>query len=218
MANYIDYLSDVQQHLHKCPDPTAIKAYNSAVIDICKETRLWKEVLPEIDLFEGVNQYFLSLSRNRLGVKIRGVTSVLHRGDDIHPTENETVLRRIGGDFGYSRPTHFAQLKATELFLTPTPDSTSAEDGLVVTVYLAPSIGAQSVDDDIFEKVHDTAIHGSLQRLLTMPRMPWTNRSASEFHSDQYRWKKAALRVESELTEATVDLVADVSAGADLWA
>ena len=122
------------------------------------------------------------------------------------------------GGFVNSRPTHFAQLKADEIFLTPTPDSTSAEEGVVVFVYLVPVIGAKAVDDRIFDKVREASIHGALQRLLTMPKMPWTNRSAADYQADQYRFKKADLRVESELTEATIDLAADVSAGAALWA
>ena len=218
MVNYVDHLSDVQQHLHQCPDPTAIKAWNDAIIDICKTTRLWKEVLSEVPLSEGLNQYDLQLSRNRSGVKIGGVTNVLHGEKDLIATKYEAVLRRIGGDFGNSRPTHFAQLTANELFLTPTPDETSTDKGIVVSVYLVPTIGAKALDDNIFEKVREASIHGALQRLLTMPRMRWTNRSAADYHADQYRFKKATLRVESELTEATVDLAADVSAGVALWA
>ena len=218
MVNYVDHISDVQQHLHKCPDPVAIKALNDTIIDIRKETRLWKEVLPEISLSEGVNQYLIRLDVDRPSVRIRGVTGVLHGGDDLIATKYRTVRRRVGGDYGNSRPTHFAQLKADEIFITPTPDETSADDGIEVFVYLLPTVGAHSVDDDIFFKVRDAAIHGSLQRLLTMPRMHWTNRTASEYYADQYRFKKATLRVESELTEATIDLVADVSVGAALWA
>ena len=94
MVNYVDHISDVQQHLHQCPDPTAIKAFNDVVINICKETRLWKEPLPEISLSEGVNQYLLRLDVDRSSVKIAGVNSVLHGEKDIFATKYEAVQRR----------------------------------------------------------------------------------------------------------------------------
>ena len=80
---------------------------------------------------------------------------------------------------------------------------------MLVTVSLEPKSNARGMDsDEMFDRLFDAITHGALQRLLSMPRMPWTNRSAAEYYAEQYRFKKSKVRIDSEAGPGPVSVQA----------
>ena len=89
--------------------------------------------------------------------------------------------------------TYYVLESNNTLRLVYTPD-TSTADKYYARVAIKPTKAATVLDDLMANKYDEVLVHGTLSRLLTLPRKPWTDASLGEYHRGLFEREFAAAR------------------------
>lgn len=178
-TNLTSILPYVLPHVAACPQPLALQAVNSALIEFCNETMMYQSLETQ-DVTAGVQEYSLSLPVNTRIVKVLGVW---HLDNWLEPVSVESVRSGLvlRGAVGTATPTsntptsYFMKSPTDTAFqLFPIPAETVTL-GLLVRAAYRPSRTGSVVEDEIFHNWVEVLAAGALYRLLSMPSQPFYN-------------------------------------------
>lgn len=97
-----------------------------------------------------------------------------------------------------SEPRSITQLTPEQFVLLPAPDD-SREYMLRLIYALKPARNATGIPSVIFEELEDAIVHGTLQELLVIPNMAWSDRELASYHARQYTYQTSERRARANL-------------------
>jgi hypothetical protein len=145
-------------------EPAALSALRQAASDFCERSGYWVEELDRLSALAGVAEYDLDPPPQ---ASLLQVMSVSLDGARLHPRSLDELDKIYVGDWMDLRggPMFYTQFTERVLRLVPTPDKT-VRNGLRVVAALAPSIDADSVPEDLYERFAQDIAYGAAARLL----------------------------------------------------
>lgn len=100
-----------------------------------------------------------------------------------------------------SNPRFITHLGPTKYIVLPLPDD-EREYKVRMFVALKPKRSATGMDEDIFNELEDSIMHGALQHLLVLPNFSWSDRELASYHAKQYVFTTSERRARANLTNA----------------
>lgn len=174
------FLPEVLISATGCANVVAENFIRNAAIDFCNLTNCVEVVLDPITVKAGELDTELTVGSATELVKI---ISVYADGKPIDPI-NELTLRSIDRSWkaATGTPSRFIDSESG-LRLFPTPVNDVLIDCCVST---RPKSGASSIDDRLFTRWKSAIVHGALNKLLAIPKQPFTDIALAEFHGREY--------------------------------
>lgn len=164
------FLPYVLPHVAGCPDVAARAEILRTMIRFCEETRVWKAIMPGMDVEAGVAEYAVPCPTD---AALALVEQVWVDGVEIPPATVDAVAA------GYENwiteegtPLCYVQLAPDVLTLVPKP-TVDAVESLVIRGCFKPSRSAATVPDFLFERYAETIGFGAAANLLNTPGRPW---------------------------------------------
>lgn len=225
MVEYATLAPDILSVADMVPEPQIVTELRTVAAEVCRDTEVWKDTA-EVTSVEGQLDYALPKvgPRNERGVLIDPMTAgVPHRLQQA--SFDQAALRlatqlqiarwkpdwRNTGEQFRGTPLYAIQgITAQTVSLYYTPDAAAANKTARFTVTLVPLTGSVGLPEDVMGEVRDVLVLGCLQRLMAMPRRPWSNRASSEYYARQYRFKRNAVRVRASHDFTHGPLVAEL--------
>jgi len=169
--------------------PLLLDVLRDLIIEYCEETQCWTCTMDAIKVRAGVAAYDLEKPSY---AKIFMIKSVLL---DDQPLEPGT---------GYTMPSHCV----IELVNTPSVDTASDQDGLVVEVVLEPQSDATIISTDLFRYHSRQWAWGAIARMMEIPKKAWTNPQMAAYFNDRYWQKVSDAKIEQSRSNMNMNLQA----------
>lgn len=208
IRDFISMVPRIQPSAPGCPQPTIIQHIREAAIRACERTLAWRYMVPLFDLTPGEYEYTFNVPS---GTKVHAVFEAIVNGNPLHRLTLEQALVRypewadlydedpfdpVAAKAG--QPRVITQINPSQFMVLPLPD---AEDTYKVRMFTAlkPTRDATGIDEVIFDELEDVIMHGTLQHLLLMPQVNWSDLSLASYHSKQFVYHLANARARANL-------------------
>ena len=100
-----------------------------------------------------------------------------------------------------SDPRAITQITPNEFIVLPPPND--EKPYVLRLIYaLKPSRAAAAMPQHIFDELEDAIVHGTLQELLILPDVSWSDRELASYHARQYRFNTSERRARANLGNA----------------
>lgn len=173
-AAWSSWLPDLLPSVPGCPVLMAEHELRRSAQALCERARLWQEDLGPFAVAPAQATVEILPPAE---AKVHQIMTARYDGIAIQPAPIEGVERDGRQDWRTvtaSRPSHYVQLAAGTLRLTPVPD-VAAATGVTARAALAPSDTATGVPDWLRAQFHDTILVGAKARLWMMLKQPWAD-------------------------------------------
>lgn len=160
-----DLYSYVLPHVPGCPEPMVEDAMRMAAIKFCRDSHLWREQIMDLYLAQGVKRYALDLPEES---EVAALISAWQRKPDSNHCE------AVYPDINVFRMVRFETV--------PDPKKGPIE----LHVVLQPTRDAEGMPDAIGLDYDQALIHGTLERLVTIPGRDWSNPNMTSYHRSKY--------------------------------
>lgn len=181
----VELLADVAQICRKAPSGTMIRAYVRSARDFCRQSRWFRSSLAG-QTEAGTQVYSLGSDPDLEVVGLHACTAAQISGNTKQwPLSvcNDTGQWQPGGN--PSQPRQYAYVPEGQIAFGPTvPDQVY---NVLMTLVLAPKRGAVVVPAEILVKWEYAIQAGTLEYLLALPGMPWTDLAESKRQGLTYR-------------------------------
>lgn len=189
MASYESFLPYVMPHVIGAPEPLALQAIGSSVIELCEKSMILTRDHDPVTVIANVVDYDLEPPTGYLVVKVMKAWLDNIKLDPAAPdfVADAGVYNRLYSSYsaGPSTPRAYVQKDPRSISLWPVADKKYA-NGLTMRVALKPTRAAESVEDEIFEEYVETVAAGAIARLMLMPEKPFTNAQGSVVQRAQF--------------------------------
>jgi hypothetical protein len=170
MATLTDFHPYVLPFAPQVPEVVANVAIRTAIIALARRSRMLTRTF-FIDAQRGVSDYPFDVSVDSYGDKTEmnlvAVTHVCVLGVELRPLADKPCAE-------CRTPPGFVLTGRDLINVYPTPYR-DVEDGVEVTVAVAPSQSACVFPDEVFDEWGQQVGHGALAWLLRMPKQEWSN-------------------------------------------
>jgi hypothetical protein len=180
-----DFLRFVYPLARTVSEPAALNALQQAASDFCERTGYWVEELDVIPVVGGVAEYELELPPQSSLVQI---AAVAFNGAILHPrTMDDLDKMYVGVDWMTARgtPRYYTQFTNELVRLVPVPD-TRMNKALRVRATLAPSIDADEVPTELYERFGQDIAYGAASRLLREGGREYFNPELSVLYEQRF--------------------------------
>jgi hypothetical protein len=106
-----------------------------------------------------------------------------------------------------SQPQSVCQLTPDKYVVLPLPDAERTYR-MRMFVALKPKRTATAMDEVIMDELEDIIVHGTLQQLLVLPQVNWSDRELATYHAKQYTFHLSERRARANLGNARGPMVA----------
>ena len=159
---WYDLVPMVKPHVIGAPEPVIANAIELAAIDFCRRTEALKRFF-HIDMQKNVHDYYLELEDCSTPIRITKVK--LKDWYEFSPQWGGALSR--GGPWsGCYGGYRFASESPTHVHVSQSDKD--QENGLEVTLVIAPKLGGCRMDDFLFDQWAQALIYGALQKLHGM--------------------------------------------------
>lgn len=174
-------LPAISIHAAEVPAAIAEAVLVEAAREFCRQTRAARADHAPITTTPGTRGYTLTAPAN---TELLDVISAKGTGSEPLIKTTPRLLQRddIDWETASGAPTHY-WLEANTLNLWPTPTGAGP---VAARMAVMPALAATVVPDELARHYETALRHGTLARLLGMPRKPWTDRGESKFHEAMF--------------------------------
>lgn len=179
-----DFLPEVLPSVSGCPEQVAKNGVRNAIIELCKRGLIWKYDLDPIPTQAKWPTYELTLPLSSQVIK---PSRVAFEGEPIDPysrarldSEYAGWATRTGNTFGY-----FFNSSYSELTLAEAPGGSNGS-GLEISMYLAPTRDATTVEDFIYDRLLEEVAFGARARLMMMKDSTWYDPKLGDWNRMQF--------------------------------
>lgn len=102
-------------------------------------------------------------------------------------------------------PWGITQINPDKFIVFPIPDDKRPYK-IKMVLALKPTRTALGMDEAAFNELEDAIVHGTLQRLLLLPKQKWEDRELASYHAKQYLARITERRARANLTNARATL------------
>lgn len=170
MISIDEFFPRVLPYVPGCSEPLARQAILDSAIRYCEKTLILRQSLDSFNTIKNLVNYDLESPNNQM--RVARVLSVNIDGKEIKGIFEEDVPL-LSDDEG--KPTGFYTSRVDSDFvlnLYPKPDR---KYKVVVTVALAPTKRATSLEDDLYNVWSDGVIAGAIANIAKVPNMPFSS-------------------------------------------
>lgn len=170
MISIDEFFPRVLPYVPGCSEPLARQAILDSAIRYCEKTLILRQSLDSFNTIKNLVSYDLESPNNQM--RVARVLSVTIDGKEVKGIFEEDVPL-LSDDEG--KPTGFYTTRVDSEFvlnLYPKPDR---KYKVVVTVALAPTKRATSLEDDLYNVWSDGVIAGAIANIAKVPNMPFSS-------------------------------------------
>jgi len=186
-TNLSDFVNGVMQHVSGCPKNLVIEEVRNAAIRLCEDSTIWRDDIPAGDITADVDDYTITPPA---GTRVMTLISLLYDDLTMYP-KTEEELDHLDDGWRTGRPgdpNYFVLLAPDRVKFNRIPEKTIS-NGLVAKVVLKPTNTATTVADILFYDWFEAIKHGALERLLRIPKKPWSDIKLSMFHGKHFNFQ-----------------------------
>lgn len=176
------FLPHILVDVPECPEPVALNAIRSALIELCDTALVWRENLDPLALTPGEAVYDLDTPPQSRVATIIDVTSEQTRR--IMPVDREWLFR--------FDPLWAQRSGRVQWYLQPDPETVQfvrvpdEPQTLFIHCAFAPSRAGTTVPSYLFEQYLETVRYGAWARLMAQPAKPWSNAQLAMVHGRMF--------------------------------
>lgn len=190
-----------------CPYATIVQHIRDVAIDACERTLVWRYQMPVFSLHSGVSEY--SYVKPTIA-EVHALLAALVNDSPLQVLNLEQAVRAypkvFSGDSSESAmPRAITQVSSDKFVVLPVPDSAEPYQ-MEMVLALKPTRTASDMDEAAFNELEDAIVHGTLQRLLALPKQKWEDRELAAYHAKQYLSRITERRARANLTNARATL------------
>jgi hypothetical protein len=196
----IDYIVTlILQEMNGVPDGLARSKLQLVMREFYTRSTGWRETVGPYVVAANIDEFDLNPVDQNSSVQfvhaawLLGITAPGQRAP-------RQVSQRLSQDTQTGTPRVFFTMSPSKLQLAPIPDRTY---GRVFYAYctLIPTAGATVLPDISFTHHLDALMSGTMARLYSMPKKPWSDKELASYHDRKYRqeitiWRDFALRAQ----------------------
>lgn len=198
--NYIDeLLTEALICAPGCPETIVERMLRTACMAFYRETNAWRVTTAPMPVTEGVREVTLDIPPLTIPCRIFWARLA---GKDLRAVSPRFLVERRLKPEGYSfvgTPGVFQ--------LDTLPERSYEEDGLEVSVAVAPTVALDELPDDLLFAHRDGILYAAQARLLAMPNVPWGNLQESMAMASLCELEKTKARREAQSMQAPVTRV-----------
>jgi len=188
-----------------CSNMLAVQNIRRAAIDLCQESRIWRETMHPLPLGNESCEYEFEPPTGAERVRLEWVT---YEGRQLEPT-TEHQLRKCDNAWTIARgqPNNYLEMNTNTFRLWPAPHGWfSAQDSymppineddldvdyqnkpcaVLARISLRPSIDATAMDALVLQDHYSAIVNGALSYLYFTPGHPWTNPELGMKHEQAF--------------------------------
>lgn len=190
-----DLLPGVHEYAFECPDGTAVQAIFAAI----------------------VNGTPLALMNLEQAIAAHPAWADLYSGESVETLWSETPSAALN-EYTYDgevfdgitdfvlpdsviadagTPLTCTQLTPDKYIVLPLPDDTAYEMRMIVA--LKPRRDSASMDEHVMNELEDVILHRTIQNLVLLPNVPWTDKEMAVYHGRQYNFHMNERRARANL-------------------
>lgn len=166
------FFPDFMAELPSCDEVSGERAVRNACIEFCAMSLAVRFEAAQITTTANVAEYPFVPPTD---TQVIQVVQVRWNGYELDPVSVDELDDRYAGDWRTKKersPLGYTQLGRTSLLLVPVPIDTSTLD---MTLAIAPTRAAATVDDVLYNIYADTIAAGAKASLMMRPQTPYTN-------------------------------------------
>lgn len=192
------FLPQILVEVPECPEPVAINAIRSAIIELCDTALVWREDVEPFTLTPGQAVYDIDTPPQ---ARVSTIIDIV--------TDDTRKLMAVDREWLFRFDPLWAQREGSvNWYLQPDPETIQfvrvpyEEETIFMHCAYSPTRAGNSVPGYIFEQYLDAVRYGAWQRLMAQPSKPWTNLKVA---GDYARWFSAAVsKYRIEVTKGRV--------------
>tara|TARA_R110000803_G_scaffold96585_1_gene164729 strand:+ start:2570 stop:3241 length:672 start_codon:yes stop_codon:yes gene_type:complete len=204
--SYTSLAARINPSVPGCSLPMLEQYIRDAAVITCERTLAWRYEQPVFNLTAGVYQYgynkpvdttvqtvmYASLNDAPLpAVTLEEATRRYPNWVRASTTDSDIAL------YG-SQPMIFTQLNPNNFIVLPTPDA--AATYTVRMIYaLKPTRDSEGMDETIMDELEPAIVHKTLQELLVLPGVAWSDRELASYHAKQFITRVSEYRANANL-------------------
>ena len=204
--SYISLAARINPSVPGCSLPMLEQYIRDASIATCERTLAWRYEQPTFNLTPGVYKYayskpvettvqtvmYASLNDSPLSaVTLEDATRRYPNWAKTSTTDADIAL------YG-SQPMVFTQLSPNSYIVLPAPDA-EATYTIRMIYALKPTRDSEGMDEVIMNELEPAIIHKTLQELLVLPGVAWSDRELASYHAKQFISKVSEYRANASL-------------------
>ena len=204
--SYTSLAARVNPSVPGCSLPMLEQYIRTAAITTCERTLAWRYEQPTYALTAGTYEYTYSKPSEAV---IQNVMYASINDQPIDALTLEQATRRYpnwarksttAADIALygSQPLCFTQLTPNKFIVLPAPDA-AVTYTLRMLYALKPSRDSEDMDEDVMNELEDVIVHRTLENLLILPNVNWTNNELAAYHAKQFRSCVAQYRANANL-------------------
>lgn len=197
---FADLVDHITPSAPGCPRPVVIQYARRVAIEACERTSAWRYVQADIVLVDGTYAYAFTPPAD---TEVHTVISATLNKQPLRPVSQEVCAEQYPfaptTDSTYrSQPRHFVHFDPDTFHVVPCPDGVATYTVNMVLA-LKPLTSSTGMDKSVLDDLEDVVVNGTLQRLLTLPDRPWSDKELAAYHAKQYAFKTAERRARTNL-------------------
>jgi len=182
-----DFSELIAPHVPFCPDFMRQRAIRDALIQFCRETRSWRETVPEMSLSPGDSEIDANvvagyISRQAVALEVNDIF-LSETSAPLRKRSREELDRNVSGWQADTSdtPTGYFMSPQRVIRFYPAMNATADEVLLDIEVVLSPTLAIETLPDYIYNFHSEAISNAAIWRLLTQPEMPWTDLKRAAF-------------------------------------
>jgi hypothetical protein len=207
---FSDLVNRISPNAPGAPQPVIVTNVRDAAIEACEKTLAYKYVQAEQTLVNGTYSYsYVPAS----ATEVHAILSVnINDNIKITPKTVEDITRiypfwpTTASSYRGS-PQYVVHFDADTYLMALTPDATTPYL-LHMILALKPLRTATGLEQSVFDELEDAIVHGTLQRMLTMPEQTWSDTELAAYHAKQFTYKMAERRARATVGAGRAALTA----------
>jgi hypothetical protein len=199
---FYDLVNRIAPSAPGCPQPVIISYVRSAAIDACERSGAWRYKHATVTMVAGTYEYAFVPEAD---AEVYSILTANINGNALAPTTLDAIHNmypKYPSSVAAERstPRFILQISPITFHVALVPDNST--DTVEMFVSQRPTKTAAGMDEAVMNDLEDAIVHGTLQRLLTLPERTWSDNELAAYHAKQYIFRVNERRARTNISAA----------------
>jgi hypothetical protein len=186
---FYDLVNRIAPSAPGCPQPVIISYVRSAAIDACERSGAWRYKHATVTMVAGTYEYAFVPEAD---AEVYSILTANINGNALAPTTLDAIHNMY--------PRFILQISPITFHVALVPDNST--DTVEMFVSQRPTKTAAGMNEAVMNDLEDAIVHGTLQRLLTLPERTWSDNELAAYHAKQYIFRVNERRARTNISAA----------------